>query len=346
MQLLALDAKFQPVAYLEFTNLQWTREYYTVGQFSAQLPPGQYSTGMKYVYRQDRPETGIIQKVELERTPTGERVQISGYFLEDLLTDRAVWPPFYATGSLPAAVIQMIRTYAGDLPRVVIEDAPAGLADDEAWQEVGGAVSSVAYTRLRTQQRSLRARYNYQTDTITVGVWQGLDRTQSQEENSYVVFSDGFGTLAKLNASRDESNHRNYAVIAGEGEGSDRITETVDHTGGGAKKEIFIDSSSYWDKEAQTEAQYRESLRQEAEDTLLEYQVVSNVDVDVSQSGFRYTQDYDLGDKVDFMLPEIGLEMEARIVTVREVYKQGYLTITVELGDKKLTRIQKARLKK
>lgn len=347
LQLLALDADFQPIKYLEYTNLQWTREYYTVGQFSAQINPGQYTPDMAYIYTPDRPETGIIQKVEMQKDKQGTRVQISGYFLEDILTDRVVWPTYYATGSLPAAVVQMIKTYAGDLPRLTVADAPAGQADDEAWQETGGAVSSVAYLRLQTQQRSLRARYDYVADTITVEVWQGLDRTQSQEENSFVTFSSGFGNLASLSASRDSSNYRNYAIIAGEGEGAARIVETLDHTDGGAKKQLFIDASYVmWDRDEQTEAQYRESLRQIAEDTLLDYLIVSNVDVDVSQGGYRYTVDYDLGDKVDFLLPEIGMTMEARIITVREVHKQGYMTVEVVLGDKKLTRMKKARLKK
>lgn len=346
--MLALDASFQPVGYLAFINLQWNREYYTVGQFSVQLPAGQYTPEMAYVYTPDRPEMGIIQKVELETTSEGKRVQISGYFLEDILTDRVVWPTYYATGSLSAAVVKMIQTYAGDLPRVVIPDAPAGLADDEAWQETGGSVSAVAYTRLQTQQRSLRARYDYVKDTITIETWQGLDRTQSQDENSFVTFSDGFGNLAKLTASRDTSNYKNYAIVVSPADDSHpQIVETVDKTDGGQKKQLFIDASTvYWDPDEQTEAQYRESLRQTAEDTLLDYQTINNVDVDVSQGGYRYTVDYDLGDKVDFLLPEIGMVMEARIVTAKEVHKQGYMTVTLELGDKKLTRMKKARLKK
>ena len=36
--------------------------------------------------------------------------------------------------------------------------------------------------------------------------------------------------------------------------------------------------------------------------------------------------------------------MEARIITVREVRKKNNLTISIELGDKMLTQLQKARL--
>ena len=36
--------------------------------------------------------------------------------------------------------------------------------------------------------------------------------------------------------------------------------------------------------------------------------------------------------------------MEARIITVREVRKKNNLTISIELGDKQLTQLKKARL--
>ena len=344
MDLLALDADFQPVGYLLYTNLQWTREYYTVGQFSAQVAPDAYEQTMRYVYTPERPEVGIIQKVELTSTVKGRTLQISGFFLEGMLLTRVVWPTYYATGDLTSAVVKMQQTYAGDLPLVEIPDAPAGFAED-AWQETGGTVADVAYTRLQTQQRSLRARYDYQANKITLEVWQGLDRTQSQDVNPFVTFSDGFGNLTDAKASWDDSNYRNVAIIAGEGEGTDRIVETVDASAGAPKRQVFINAAqTQWDKDKQTEAEYRQSLRQEATDRLLDYQIIRNVDISAAQGGLRYREDYDLGDKVDVLLPEIGIEMEARIITAREVHKQGHMTVEIELGDKKLTRLKKARM--
>lgn len=346
MDLLALDADFQPVGYLPYTNLQWTREYYTTGQFSAQVAPDSYDPSMRYLYTPERPEVGIIQKVELTSTVKGRTLQISGFFLESMLSTRVVWPTYYATGDLTSAVTKMLQTYAGDLPLVEIPDAPAGLAED-AWQETGGTVAETAYTRLQTQQKSIRARYDYLANKIVIEVWQGLDRTQSQDVNPFVTFSDGFGNLTDVKASWDDSNYRNYAIIAGEGENNDRIFEIVDASNGAPIRQVFINASqTRWDQEKQTEEQYRQSLRQEATDRLLDYQIIRNIDISAAQGGLRYREDYDLGDKVDVMLPEIGLEMEARIITAREVHKQGHMTLEIELGDKKLTRLKKARMTK
>ena len=60
--------------------------------------------------------------------------------------------------------------------------------------------------------------------------------------------------------------------------------------------------------------------------------------------GFIYLKDWDLGDRVDAIVEDIGLAMQARIVTVREVFKKNDHTVEIELGDKKLTQLQKARM--
>ena len=71
MQLLALDENFRPVDYLPYFNLQWTREYYEIGQFSVQIAAANYKPEMAYLYTPDRPETGIIQKASPTDTLNG-----------------------------------------------------------------------------------------------------------------------------------------------------------------------------------------------------------------------------------------------------------------------------------
>lgn len=345
MELLALDAAFQPIDYLPYFNLQWTREYYKVGQFSVQISATSYDPAMVYLYSAERPETGIIQKVELKETVKGRFVQLSGYFLEAILNDKVVYPTYYASGSIPATVVAMLRQYKDDIPLLTVADAPAGQADKTSWQETGGQIADVAYTKLQTVQYSLRCRYNYQENTITAEVWQGLDRTQEQTTNPFVTFSDGFGNLTEVDASSDRSNHKNYAIVAGQDQEENRKVAYADLSGGGYKRILYVDArSERWDPKEQTEAEYLAGLQQKGLDELLNYQIIQNVDIQAASSGFEYLQDWDLGDKVDVIVEDVGLAMQARIVTVREVFKQNNHTVEIELGDKKLTDIQKARL--
>lgn len=346
MQLLALDAAFQPVAYLPYFNLQWTREYYTVGQFSVQISAAGYSSTMAYLYTPDRPETGIVQKVELTETVKGRFVQLSGYFLEAILNDKIIWPTYYGKGSVPAAVVDMLRQYKGDIPLLGVVDPPAAQnGEASAWQETGSSLANAAYTRLQMVEHSLRCRYDYLTNTITAQVWQGADRTQSQTTNPFVTFSDGFGNLAQADASTDCSNHKNYAIVAGQDQGENRKVAVADLSGGGYRRMLYVDARDLrWDPEKQTEADYLAALQQRGLEKLLEYQAVRNVEIQAGGGSFVYLRDWDLGDKVDVIVESIGLAMEARIVTVREVFKQNNHTVEIELGSKKLTQLQKARL--
>ena len=345
MQLLALDAAFQPVGYLAYFNLQWTREYYEIGQFSVQIAAGDYKPEMAYLYTPDRPEAGIIQKVELTQTVKGRFVQLSGYFLEAILNDKVVYPTYYATGSIPASVVSMLQQYKDDIPALTVAPALEGAAGDTSWQETGGQLADVAYTKLQTVQMSLRCRYDYQSNTITAEVWQGMDRTQEQTANPFVTFSDGFGNLAQVDASVDRSNYKNYAIVTGQDQAENRKVAYADLSGGGYKRVLYVDGKSeQWDPEKQTETEYLAGLRQMGMDKLLDYQIVSNVDIQAAASGFEYLRDWDLGDLVDVIVADIGLSMQARIITVREVFKQNNHTVEIELGDKKPTQLKKARL--
>ena len=345
MQLLALDAEFQPVAYLPYLNLQWSREYYKVGQFSVRVGVSEYDPTMAYLYSPDRPETGIIQKVELTETVKGRFVQLSGCFLEAILNDKVVYPTYYATGAISASVVAMLRQYKDDIPLLRVADASAVLAEDTTWQETGGQLADVAYTKLQAVQMSLRCRYDYAANSITAEVWQGLDRTQEQTTNPFVTFSDGFGNLSKVTASSDSSNYKNYAVIAGQDQAENRKIAYADLSSGGYKRMLYVDArGERWDPEKQSEAEYFAALTQKGLEKLLDYQQIRNIDIDASSSGFSYLVDWDLGDKVDVLVKDIGLAMEARIVSIREVFKQNNHTVEIELGDKLITQLQKARM--
>ena len=160
-----------------------------------------------------------------------------------------------------------------------------------------------------------------------------------------MTFSDGFGNLTEVDASSDRSNYKNYAIVTGQDQAENRKVAYADLSGGGYKRILYVDArGERWDPDEQTEDEYLAGLQQKGLDELLNYQIIQNVDIQAAASGFAYLQDWDLGDKVDVIVEDIGLAMQARIVTVREVFKQNNHTVELEMGDKKLTDIQKARL--
>lgn len=91
LEVFILDANFKRLTgSIPYDSLVWHRRYYGVGEFQMQVRSSLYDPSWCYVYADDRPETGIIQKVEYDDTTEGPRngedtIIISGFFLEELL---------------------------------------------------------------------------------------------------------------------------------------------------------------------------------------------------------------------------------------------------------------------
>lgn len=91
LEVFILDADFKRLTgSIPYDSLVWRRRYYGVGEFQMQVRSSLYSTDWAYVYCEDRPETGIIQKVEYDDTTAGPRngedtIILSGFFLEEVL---------------------------------------------------------------------------------------------------------------------------------------------------------------------------------------------------------------------------------------------------------------------
>lgn len=76
---------------IPYTSLQWNRKYYEPGTFEMVVPVTVYDPNWAYIYCDDRPETGIVQKVEYTDSSTVaggiDTVTVSGFFMEQLLND-------------------------------------------------------------------------------------------------------------------------------------------------------------------------------------------------------------------------------------------------------------------
>lgn len=347
MDLLALDKNFQPVRYLQYINLQWNRKYYECGDFSVQIAASEYRENMEYIYCPVRPEAGIIQKIEYKNTSKGKTIQMSGFFLERILWDKIIYPTYYATKDVQSAAYEIVEQYKDDIP--LLEVSPTSFSDtkveenENAWQETGGQIGEVLYPRLQTKQLSQRCMYDYQANKIYYSVWQGLDRTQEQSENNFVVFSTKFRNMQSSTATKDKSNYKNYFVVAGvdevENDDSTRIVVDVDLSNGGYKRELFVDQKSLsWDKEKQSLDEYKQSLYEKGVEKALDYVDTINVEVTAQNTIFKYLKDYDLGDVCDVIIEDLNLSMTARIIEIDEVVKQNQHNVTLVLGDKIVTR--------
>ena len=92
VEVFALDAQFNRMTgSIPYTSLKWGRRYYEPGQFEIHVFADTYDPKWAYIYTDERPETGIIQKREYDdssMTPDGrDTIMLSGYFTERWLYD-------------------------------------------------------------------------------------------------------------------------------------------------------------------------------------------------------------------------------------------------------------------
>lgn len=80
-----LDKTGQELPPREFIELQWTRKCFEPGSFSLYFRAEDWDNKIKYIQLEDRPETGIVQKVQYEYLPEGDFITASGFFIEKLL---------------------------------------------------------------------------------------------------------------------------------------------------------------------------------------------------------------------------------------------------------------------
>ena len=216
----------------------------------------------------------------------------------------------------------------------------------------GDNLGDKLYEIEKTQELSHRLRYDYLNNDLIFEVWKGKDRTDDQTENSWAIFSDSFYNVKNAVYDRDESEYKNFAYVAGEGEGSARVIVGVDlrSSADEERRELYVDArdlqSTYQDdagdEHTYTADQYRALLRQRGLEKLAEYQKIETVNSDVDpNANLTYGVDFDLGDLCTYRYADVGIETTKRITEIQEVYEGSKQTISVVFGNDQMTSITK-----
>lgn len=333
----ALDKNKGLISLLAPTEVQWDRRYYECGTFSIQLPIDQYSKDIEYVYCNKRPELGKLYKRQYKIDDKGFRyIQISGYFDERQLDNDIIYPAF-GSGSgahTDNVVSAMVSQYKSG--NFTVAQAAGILPACDIVPDLGKSLMEATYEALQVKEASYRIKYNYLDNTEEFEVWQGKDLTSGNTAgNNPVIFSVAFGNLKSPDVLIDQSNYKNYVVIQSEVNGY-TWTEIVDKRAPGEiKKAVYISTTiDKPDNVTWTEAQYREKMREYAEQMLnTDYAGEDNTEFEIMKGSYEYMVDFDLGDLVSVELNPMGISEDCRIVAITEVWKGSEHTLHFEVGN-------------
>ena len=335
MNLVFLDSDFNMIKSVDYINLQWNRRYYECGQYSVQILAKDYEDTFQYVYRDTEVELGIVQKVEYTSEERGEFIQISGFFMESILKDYILYPTFSFNGSVKNCISKIIDTYCADIPNFIIDTSQAPTTQI-SFQATGEEVAAQLYSILQKYEYSFSLGYNYINNEINFKVWTGLDRTSEVAPtlgHEPAIFSQNWGHFKNLVVTTDTSNYKNYAVVAGSGEGDQRQKVIVDNSGGETLKRLYVDARDLQQEEGMSQQQYWDTLSERGGEYLNKYKKILNINFDFI-GDMEYKENFDLGDKCDIILKNTDEVYQTRIIGIDEVVKENQKEVKLQFGDK------------
>ncbi len=182
--------------------------------------------------------------------------------------------------------------------------------------------------------------YNAAEKNFVYQIYCGVDRTI--EGPNYCLFSDKIGNINEITYSDDDTDIKNFAYIKID-RGNDRvITDTYSAMKEGDEpRKMLVEIS---DSESETDEIARAKAKDSAKLELLNHMRVTNISFTPVLNAMEYMVDYDLGDKIQLNINELGKTYGFRIVGVNEIYKDNTQELELIFGDIKKMNYDKRRL--
>lgn len=201
-------------------------------------------------------------------------------------------------------------------------------------------------------------------------VYAGVDRSASQSVNDTVVFSDQLDDILQSQYIYDDTDYKNAAYVAGEGEGSDRTIiqvtrgasnyarnwyNRVGMSPGFAWRELYVDARDVTRKSQDTitdsaeepttltDNEYFSALFRRGMQRLGECNQISTFNAKIRTHGnrmYNFGVNYDLGDIITVEDTRLGISVDTRVTESEETFGADY-SLTLTFGRSRRTIGQK-----
>ena len=317
----------------KYKSLRWRPMYDKPGEFELHTSPSLFSQveNGQLILRPDRPKETV--KVEGITIEDGDLI-ITGRFLSCILEDAGITSVYNFDCPITEAMEKLVAEQYGRVRRKLplTVKAATGITTPIQCQVSLKNLLTVLQAMAKAGGLGFRVYADPEEQALYFEIYEGVDRTEGQENNARVTFSDVYFNIDKPHYTENEANYKNYAIVCGAGEGMNRTIVEVDRTNGEDRRELLVDARDLSQGE-QTAAQYAAVLTQRGNDKLDEHNRIQSFEAGIkSSSQFRYTVDWNLGDIVTGKQTEWGVAMDQRVTEVEEVYENDAITVTPTLG--------------
>lgn len=330
MDLMILDDTLTPIDIVDnATSVIWNKRYFDAGDFEIYISSNEKTAeSLKkryFVIRQDDDMVCMITHVEYKDDPENGNFKIvSGQSVEALLKRRIVWQQTSSKSS--ETVEQFIRRLIDEnainptdtkrkIPFLELGDLK-GFAEKLDKQLTGDNLLDAIVELCKAYEYGFKI--TLENKKLKFELYKGVDRSYNQSTLPFVTFSDAYDNLIDSQYIYDETNAKNVALVAGEGEGLDRRTASVGEASGIDRQEIFVDARDISSNNGEvTESDYIAQLQEKGKENIVSYEETFESTVE-SQTNYIYKKDWNLGDIVNHENTSWNLFVTPRIVEVLE----------------------------
>lgn len=343
MELLLLDKNFEICGLIDdFSSLVWNRKYYECGDFSLQtsINNRKQFENAKYIYSKDFLETAMLETLNIKQTTQGLEIVRTGRFLESKLAQRVIDKTQYFRNMITEDIVRsLVNTFvinAGvrSIPNISLGERK-GLGRSRTMQMTGDNLLTKIYELCKEDELSIKLWYDFEQNKMIFEVWQGFDRVDMQNENTWAIFSRNFENIVNEEYATDTTKYCNFAYITGEDKGENRVVVEVNRIKEGEdRKELYVDARDLQKDENMTDTEYQQTLIERGIEKLNENAKIETANFAIDPlSNLIYKKDFDLGDKVVYKNDELGFNIENRIIGISEAYENGDKTIDLTFGE-------------
>ena len=309
------------------------------------------------IYNTDTKTSARIEHVDINEDRSQQEMTVRAVLTAKTLDNRVVMATETIT-NVEAGMYGLFSRNLRGLPLLAAE--PEGFPDVTETQISWGSVLEAIRTLSEASDLGFTVMFNPETTEETFKVYKGIDRSIVGNPNYVGYFGVDADNIYDISISSGISKYKNVAVVAGEGEGADRVVRIVSlfNVSGEERRELFVDARDlqstvqiatdtgtvdehgnpifeYEDK-TYTATEYNALLDNRGLEKLAENLADFNIVCSVDQTNLEYNRDYFLGDRMPVELKYYGLRASAVVSSVNLIYEQSGIRPVVTLTDFRL----------
>ena len=311
----------------DYSSFIWTTRYNTSGDFQlivdARPEYREIFLPDNFVNREDVPESGIIESIQLKRNEDGRNQYIvKGRFVDSILGRRIIAPstPSAEAVSVDAFIHNLLTSNVmsamlsnRQIPNVEWGGYTGSTLDDITGQYTGKNLLTTIQELCKTYNIGYRMAYD--NSLLVFFLFQGKNRTYDQSTNNRVIFSDKFENLLTSQYQEDYQKKVTSVLVTGK-EGFDGLRAwSGDNASGYKRYESYKEERSAVQGEL-TDAQFISQLEEIGTNYITNY--TSSFSGSVLFDSYKFREDVDIGDICVIECSEFGLSFKARLMDVSE----------------------------